>query len=79
MPMVISLACMKFHMSPAEVFSAAMVNGAVALGLGNERGQLVEGRLADAVVWDAQDYREIPYHYGVNLVVNVVKAGKRVI
>ncbi|MCH7878106.1 MAG: imidazolonepropionase, partial [candidate division Zixibacteria bacterium] len=79
MPMVISLACMKFHMSPAEVFSAATVNGAVALGLGNQRGQLVEGRLADAVVWDAQDYREIPYHYGVNLVVNVVKAGKRVI
>lgn len=79
MPMVISLACLKFRMSPAEAFSAATVNGAVALGLGADRGQLVEGRLADAVVWDAQDYREIPYHYGVNLVVNVIKAGKLVI
>ena len=34
---------------------------------------------ADAVVWDAQDYREIPYHYGVNLVINVIKSGKLVI
>ncbi|MFQ5606731.1 MAG: imidazolonepropionase [Candidatus Zixiibacteriota bacterium] len=77
-PMIISLACLKYRMSPAEAISAATVNGAVALGMGDKRGQLVDGRQADVVIWDAQDYREIPYHYGVNLVSHVVKAGKLV-
>ncbi len=79
MAMMVSLGCLHYRMSPAEALSAATVNGAVALGLAGERGQLEEGRHADFVVWDAKDYREIPYHYGVNLVTNVVKSGKLVV
>ncbi|HSG99342.1 MAG TPA: amidohydrolase family protein, partial [candidate division Zixibacteria bacterium] len=77
-PMIISLACVNYKLTAAEAWSAATVNGAAALGLAGQRGQIEEGRLADVVVWDARDYREIPYHYGVNLVRHVVKAGKRV-
>jgi imidazolonepropionase len=78
MPMMISLATLKYKLTAAEAWSAATVNGAAALGLAGERGQIEEGRVADVVVWDAKDYREIPYHYGVSLVRHVVKDGKRV-
>jgi len=77
-PMMISLATLKYKLTAAEAWSAATVNGAAALGLAGERGQIEEGREADVVVWDARDYREIPYHYGVNLVRNVIKSGKDV-
>lgn len=77
-PMMISLATLKYKLTAAEAWSAATVNGAAALGLAGERGQVEEGREADVVVWDAKDYREIPYHYGVNLVSHVIKSGKRV-
>ena len=32
--------------------------------------------MADLVIWDMQDYRELPYHCGVNLVQLVIKRGK---
>ena len=34
---------------------------------------------ADIVIWDMADYRELPYHYGVNLVKTVIKRGKVVV
>jgi imidazolonepropionase len=38
-------------------------------------GSIEEGKKADLVVWNIQNYREIPYHYGVNLVDQVIKKG----
>lgn len=78
-PMIISLACLKYRMTAAEALTATTVNGAAALGLSGKRGQLDEGLPADIIVWDAHDYREIPYHYGVNLVKRVIKSGKLVV
>lgn len=79
MPMIISLACVSFRLTPAEAICAATVNAAAALGLAGKRGQIRIGGTADLVVWDAKDYREIPYHYGVNLVREVIKSGKVVV
>jgi imidazolonepropionase-like amidohydrolase len=31
------------------------------------------------VIWEVDDYRAIPYHYGVNLVAAVVKRGSVVV
>jgi len=76
MAMTISLACVHLRLTPAEALSAATVNGAAAVDLSGARGQIDVGRIADVIVWDAADYREIPYHYGVNLVRQVIKAGK---
>jgi len=40
---------------------------------------LESGLPADITIWDMKDYRELPYHYGVNLVKTVIKDGKVVV
>ena len=75
MQIVMALAPMALRMTPAEVLTAATLNAAAAVGLAGQAGALEPGRLADAVVWDVDDHRAIPYHYGVNLVRSVVRGG----
>ena len=67
------------RMSAAEALSAVTVNAACAIDRSGRIGQLLERSQADLVVWDMDNYRELPYHYGVNLVRKVVKNGKLVI
>jgi imidazolonepropionase len=75
MPMILSLACARMRMSPAEAISAATINGAHALRLADRIGSLEPGKQADVIVLDTQDYREVPYYFGVNLVSTTVKCG----
>jgi imidazolonepropionase len=77
--MIISLAALHLKMTAAESISAVTVNAAKAVDRADRLGQLTPGRQADIVVWDMADYRELPYHYGVNLVTNVIKRGKVVV
>jgi len=65
MPLILSLASTHMKMSPAEALTAATVNAAYSLGLGDETGSLEEGKRADFVVHDCDDYREIAYFFGV--------------
>jgi imidazolonepropionase len=76
MPMVLSIACAQMRMKPAEAITAATFNGACALGVQDRAGSLEYGKQADLVLFDATDYREIPYYFGVNLVHTVVKRGE---
>jgi imidazolonepropionase len=66
MPMAMSLACTHMKMSPAEAITAATINGAWALGLADRKGSVEPGKDADLAVFDAKDYREIAYWFGVN-------------
>jgi imidazolonepropionase len=77
--MIITLAALKYGMTAAESLSAVTVNAACALDRPGKIGQLSPGLPADIVVWDMIDYRELPYHYGVNLVKKVIKRGKMVL
>jgi imidazolonepropionase len=79
MPMIISLAALRLKMTAAESLSAVTVNAACAIGIGDRLGRLESGLPADIIIWDMKDYRELPYHYGVNLVKTVVKNGKVVV
>jgi len=76
MAMILSLACTRMRMTPAEAVTAATINGAHALKRGAMAGSLEVGKSGDAVIFDAPDYREIPYHFGVNLVQTVIKKGE---
>jgi imidazolonepropionase len=76
MPMVLSLACANMRMTPAEALMASTINAAHAMGLGSQVGSLEPGKQADLVICDVPDYREIPYHFGVNLVDTVMKRGE---
>jgi imidazolonepropionase len=76
LPMIISLAALEMKLTAAEAISAVTVNAAYAIDRAGKIGQLQVGLPADLVIWDMSDYRELPYHYGVNLVKIVVKKGK---
>jgi imidazolonepropionase len=76
MQMMIALACRAMQMSPAEAISAATINGAHALRRANRAGSIEYGKDADLVVLSAPDYRELPYHFGVNLVETTICRGE---
>jgi len=75
---IITLAALKYKMTAAEAISAVTVNAAAAIDRAGRIGQLIPGLPADMVIWKMNDYRELPYHYGVNLVGGVIKKGKLV-
>jgi imidazolonepropionase len=75
MPMAMSLACTHMKMSPAEALAASTMNGAWALGLADQKGSIEPGKDADLAVFDVEDYREIPYWFGVNRCAMTVANG----
>lgn len=79
LPMAMSLACTQMRMTPAEALTACTINAAHSLNRGHDRGSLEAGKRADLVVWDAGDYREIPYWFGVERAIYVWTAGERAI
>jgi imidazolonepropionase len=76
MPMIMSLSCLMMRMTPAETVTASTINSAYAVDKADDVGSIEVGKKANLVIWNVQDYREIPYHYGVNLVDQVIKEGK---
>lgn len=66
-PLLLTLAISELRMSAAEAWLAGTVNGAAALGLAGQTGQLSPGYSADLAVHDASDYRELPYWFGERL------------
>ena len=66
MPFVLSLSCTHMKMSPAEAISAGTINGAWALRLQDRKGSVEPGKDADLAVFEANDYREIPYWFATN-------------
>lgn len=76
LPMVMSLACTQMQMSPAECLAGCTVNAAASLNMA--AGSLERGALADFVVWDALDFREICYWFGSSLAKHVYAGGRRI-
>ncbi len=76
MPMTLSLACTQLKMTPAEAISAATINAAFCLGRGGEIGSLEAGRRADFVIHDCEDYRELPYFFGIEHAQEVYVGGR---
>jgi imidazolonepropionase len=64
MPLVISLACTQMRLTPAEAITAATINAAYSLRLGDQIGSLEPGKRADFAIHDCEDYRELPYFAG---------------
>jgi imidazolonepropionase len=79
MQLVLSIACSQMKMTPAETLTAATINGACSLGISSRVGSIEEGKQADIVLMDVGDYRELPYFFGVNHCVVVIKKGNIII
>ena len=68
MQMILGLAMSSMGMSLEEALTAATINGARALALQDEIGSIEIGKQCDLALWFIQDYHEIGYHFGTNLV-----------
>jgi imidazolonepropionase len=76
MPMILSLACTQLRMTPAEAITAATINAAYSLRREKKIGSLENGKRADLAVFEVEDYREIPYYFGMNLCWLTMKNGQ---
>ncbi len=78
LPLMMSLACMQLGLTCEEAWRAVTVEAARSLGRA-DIGRLAPGCRADLVVFDAPDYRYVPYHYGENHARLVFKDGRQVL
>jgi len=78
MPFVMSLACLQMGLTPAEALTAATINAAWSLGLGNRVGSLESGKQADFLIHEFSDYRELAYFIAAPLRPRVFIAGREV-
>jgi imidazolonepropionase len=79
MPMILSLACTQMKMSPAEAITASIVNAAYSITRGHKIGSLEPGKLANFVIFDCEDYRELAYWFGMPMTHAVYARGARVV
>jgi imidazolonepropionase len=77
-PMVVVLAVLELGLTIEESLCAATLNSACSLGLGGEIGSIEVGKRADLVLLDAPNLLHLVYHFGINPVAAVVKAGRLV-
>jgi imidazolonepropionase len=76
MPMILSLASTHMRMTPAESITASTINAAHTLNRGDSIGSLEPGKLADFVIHDCGDYRDLAYFFGIEHPWKVYAAGR---
>jgi imidazolonepropionase len=62
-------------MTPAEAVTAATINAAHSLNRGAQLGSLEPGKIADFVIHDCDDYRQLAYFFGVEHACQVYASG----
>ncbi len=76
MPLTMAIGCRYLRLSPAETLNASTINAAHAIGLGDVVGSIEVGKSADFLILNTDDYRNLTYLLGNNLIQTVVKSGK---
>lgn len=77
LPFAMTTGCLYGQITPAEMLTAATLNGAAAIGMADRLGTLEPGKQADLVVWDADNLEQLIYRYGTNRASIVCKKGER--
>ena len=75
LPLVMTLGVSQLGLRHAEVVTAVTINAAAALGLAADRGQIAAGCVADLVAVGVDDWREVAYWMGKDVVSAVWTAG----
>ncbi len=76
MALMMTLGCIYMKMLPEEVWLATTLHAAQAVSRTSAIGSFTPGANADLVIWNIPNYQYLPYHFGVNLVDQVIKNGK---
>lgn len=70
-----TMAYLKYRMTPEEILSAVTINAACAVNRGGSSGTIEPGKKADMVIWNAEDMEMLCYRMGSNLAGTVIKNG----
>lgn len=77
MPFVLSLACLKMRMTPAEAINAATINSAYAMDVVDELGSIAVGKRANVIVTEPMPSIDfLPYAFGSNHIHRVIIGGE---
>ena len=77
MNFVVALSCIQMKMLPEEAINAATLNGAYAMGLGNELGSISIGKKANLIFTKpVPSLAFLPYSFGTNLIDKVMINGQ---
>ncbi len=69
MNLVVAMACIQMKMFPEEAINAATLNGAYAMGLGEELGSITTGKKANLIITRSiPSLAFIPYSFGSSLI-----------
>jgi imidazolonepropionase len=63
-------------LTPAQAIAATTINSAHAIRRAHEIGSIEVGKQADMLILSVNDYRQLGYRYGTNLVKHVIKRGR---
>jgi len=74
--LIMSLASIKMKMKFEEVINAVTINAAKAINREKVTGSIEIGKQADFAVFDVNDYSEIIYNVGRNLISHTIKNGE---
>ncbi len=76
MNFVISTACIKMKMTPAEAINAATINGACAMGISDMYGSITKGKKANLIITkEVPSFNYLPYAFGDNHIDKVIING----
>lgn len=77
MQMVLSMASIRYRLTPEEGLNATTLNTAYAMGVSDELGSITRGKIANLIVTQPMTQLEyMPYYYGVNKVAKMIINGK---
>jgi len=80
MKLVLSLACVRLKMTPAEAINAATINAAYAMGLSETHGTITRGKTANIqITKPVPSYEFLPYAFGSQLTEKVILKGVEVV
>ena len=77
MQLIMSMACIRYRLTPEEALNATTLNTAYAMGVSDEVGSITRGKLANLIVTQPMTQLEfMPYYYGANKVERMILNGK---
>lgn len=78
LPNAMAIACRYQKLLPSEALNAVTINAAFGIGKGNSVGSIEVGKNADFLILETDDYRELAYEFGGNLIGKIFKDGREV-
>lgn len=76
MNLVVAMSCIQMQMLPEEAINAATLNGAYAMGMGEELGSITPGKKANLIFTKPiPSLAYLPYAFGSNLIEKVMVNG----